>query len=297
MAMTNHKLSYRVAVTLLLLAVVAINFTATLDRQAEAPVGEAFERALITYGVVRGINAVVSVIQGTEVAIEPAGVGVILTPGEMFDPVNDLIERFSLVVLIASTSLGAQKILIGIGATLFVQIAVAIAASIQLCALWRPDWLTSRWGIVLGRLALLLLMLRFLIPCAVLLNDVVYKQYLDQQYSDSYAQLEQARQDVQALQDAESDPLPENVEGGILDQIGRLYDRTAQRINVDARLEEYEQRLANASEQIIDLIVVFVLQTLIFPLLFLWLGLKIIRLVFTARILGLNKPAPAQENP
>lgn len=293
--MMDRKTSYRVAVTLLLLAVTAINFTATLDRQAQAPVGEAFERALITYGVVRGINAVVSVIQGTEVAIEPAGVGVILTPGEMFDPVNDLIERFSLVVLIASSSLGAQKILIGIGATLFVQIAVAIAAAIQVCALWRPKWLASRWGIVLQRLALLLLMLRFLIPCAVLLNDVVYQQYLDQQYTDSYTQLEQARQDVQALQDAESNPLPETGDGGILDQIGRLYDRTAQRINVDAGLEEYEQRLANASEQIIDLIVVFVLQTLIFPLLFMWLGLKIIRLVFTARILGLDKFAATEE--
>lgn len=285
MELSQKKRLVQVSVTLLLLAVTAINFSATLDKQAEAPIGEAFERALITYGVVRGINAVVSVVQGTEVAIEPAGVGVILTPGEMFDPVNDLIERFSLVVLIASTSLGAQKILVGIGSTLVVQIAIAVAAAIQLAALWKPAWLASPWGTVLRRVTLLLLMLRFLIPSAVLLNDVVYEHYLDQQYSESYSQLEQAKQEVEALQDAESNPLPEATEGGILDQIGRLYDRTAQRINVDARLQEYEQRLASASEQIIDLIVVFVLQTLIFPILFLWLGLKVIRLVFSSKMI------------
>ncbi|MFK7865094.1 MAG: hypothetical protein AB8B95_12815 [Pseudohongiellaceae bacterium] len=285
MQLSQKKRLQQICITVLLLAVTAINFSAVLDKQAEAPIGDAFERALITYGVVRGINAVVSVIQGTEVAIEPAGVGVILSPGEMFDPVNDLIERFSLVVLIASTSLGAQKILVGIGSTLLVQVAVAIAAFIQLAGIWKPAWLESQWGTVLRRVTLLLLMLRFLIPSAVLINDVVYQHYLDQQYTESYSQLEQARQEVEALQEAESDPLPEAVEGGILDQIGRLYDRTAQRINVDARLEEYEQRLANASEQIIDLIVVFVLQTLVFPLLFLWLGLKVIRLVFSSRMI------------
>lgn len=275
---------FQIALTVLLLAVAAINFTATLDKQAEAPINDAFERALITYGVVRGINAVVSVIQGTEIAIEPAGVGVILTPGEMFDPVNDLIERFSLIVLIASTSLGAQKILVGIGATVLVQIAVAFALSIQLASLWRPTLLASKWGAALLRVSLLLILLRFLIPTTVLLNDIVYEHYLDQQYTESYTQLEQTRTEVKALQDSEADPLPEQTEGGILDQIGRLYDRTAQRINVDARLAEYEQRLANASEQIIDLIVVFVLQTLIFPLLLLWLGLKVIRLIFNGRM-------------
>jgi len=202
----------------------------------------------------------------------------------MFDPVNDLVERFPLIVLIASTSLGAQKILVGIGATALIQIAVAVALSIQLAALWRARLLTDRWGAVLLRVSLLLIMLRFLIPTTVLLNDIVYQNYLDQQYTESYTKLEQTREDVKALQDAEADPLPEQTEGGILDQIGRLYDRTAQRINVDARLAEYEQRLSNASEQIIDLIVVFVLQTLIFPALLLWLGLKVITLVFHGRM-------------
>lgn len=283
MSANDRRRLFQIAATVLLLVVVVVNFTATLDRRAEAPIGQAFERALITYGVVRGINAVVSVVQGTEIAIEPAGVGVILTPGEVFDPVNDLIERFSVIVLVASSSLGAQKILVSIGTTLVIQLTIALAAAAQLIALWKPGWLTNTWGIVLLRVSLLLLMLRFLIPCAVLLNEVVYDTYLDQQYQESYTQLEQTGEEVRALQEAESDPLPEQTEGGILDQIGRLYDRTAQRINVDARLAEYEQRLANASEQIIDLIVVFVLQTLIFPLLFLWLGLKIIKLVFNRK--------------
>lgn len=89
---------------------------------------------------------------------------------------------------------------------------------------------------------------------------------------------------MHAIQHAESDSLPEQSEVGILDQIGRLYGRKAQRINVDPRLNEYEQRLANADEQIIDLVLVYVLQTLVLPVIFLWLRLKVIRLIFNARM-------------
>lgn len=283
MPFTKRNRYFKIVMTAIIFAIATINFTATLDKRAEEPIGEAFERALITYGVVRGINAVISVMQGTEFAIEPAGVGVILTPGEVLDPVNDLIERFSLVVLIASTSLGAQKILVGIGATVLVQLIVALALAIQLASLWRPALLASDWGNSLLKVSLLLVMLRFLIPSTVLLNDVVYEHYLDQQYTDSYIELEQTRQNVEALQNAESN----QEEGGILG----LVSRASQRLNFNARLEEYEQRLASASEQIIDLIVVFVLQTLLFPLLFLWLGLKVIRMVFGTRMIFYHQHA------
>lgn len=106
---TNYKVKTGCFLTVLLVAVVLLGFTQQLDQRAGKPVDDAFERALVTFAVVRSINAVVSVVQGTELAIEPAGVGVILTPGQIFDPVNDLIERFSWIMLAASTSLGAQK--------------------------------------------------------------------------------------------------------------------------------------------------------------------------------------------
>ena len=66
----------------------------------------------IVLAVARTLNGVISVAQGTEVALEPGGVGVNLTVGQILDPVNDLIERFSAVMLVASSSLGLQNILL-----------------------------------------------------------------------------------------------------------------------------------------------------------------------------------------
>jgi hypothetical protein len=272
-----------------LLVVLVINFTGTLDRQADAPLDTAFKRALFTYGVVRGINAVVSVIQGTEVSIEPAGIGVTLTPGEVFDPMNDLIEQFSWIVLVASTSLGAQQILVGIGTTLAIQVAVGIAIGLHLLLLWRRRLFSPGWRIILFRVSILAIAFRFLIPVLVLSNEVVYRTFLDEQYLLSSTELEQTEADVRDMQESENIEIPTDGSDGILSQIGRIYDRTAQSINVSARLAEYEARLSNASEHIIDLIVVFLLQTLVFPMLFLWLGLRIIRLVINSNFLLLRQ--------
>jgi hypothetical protein len=274
MFVSNRHSIMQWALSGLLIIVLLLGFTRTLDQLADKPLSDSFERALITFGVVRGINAIVSAIQGTEVAIEPAGVGVVLTPGQIFDPINDLIERFSWIVLLAATSLGAQKILIDIGAAFLAQTVILVAILFLLTSIWWPKLLSERWRTILIRFSLLLLFLRFLIPVMVLANDAVYKSFLNDRFETSYTMLAQAGEDVKALQDAENTALTAEAEEGLLDTISRWYDHTTQRINVEARFRDYEARLTNASEQIIDLIVVFMLQTIIFPILFLWVGVK-----------------------
>ena len=71
-----------------------------------------FERAFITFALARTLNGVISAVQGTKLALQPAGVGVTLTPGEVLDPVNDLIERFSWIMMAATLSLGVQQVLL-----------------------------------------------------------------------------------------------------------------------------------------------------------------------------------------
>ncbi|MCB1944024.1 MAG: hypothetical protein KDI53_18575, partial [Candidatus Accumulibacter sp.] len=74
------------------------------------------KRALVSFATARALNAVISVAQGTEVSMQPAGMGVVLTPGQLLDPVNDLVEQFSHLMLAASVAFGVQKVLISIGA-------------------------------------------------------------------------------------------------------------------------------------------------------------------------------------
>jgi len=98
---------------LLLLAVILSSVT-SVDRLAEADHKELFQRALITFALARTLNGVISAVQGTELALQPAGVGVTLTPGQILDPVNDLVERFSWIMLGATLSLGIQQVFLDV---------------------------------------------------------------------------------------------------------------------------------------------------------------------------------------
>ena len=97
------------SVALFLVAVLSV--TPFMDQRASADYEQLFQRAFVTFALARTINGVISVVQGTEIALQPAGVGVTLTPGEILDPVNDLVERFSWVMMGATISLGVQNVL------------------------------------------------------------------------------------------------------------------------------------------------------------------------------------------
>jgi len=88
----------------------------TLDNTGEGYLDGAFKRALLGFAVARGLNGVISVAQGTEFSLTPAGLGVNLTPGEILDPINDLVERFSWIMLLSSSALGVQQVLLSMSA-------------------------------------------------------------------------------------------------------------------------------------------------------------------------------------
>ena len=100
--------------TLLIVLIAAVAATGVADQVSDDYAEDALKRALATFAVARTLNGVISVAQGTEIALEPGGVGVMLTPGQILDPINDLVERFSSVMLVAASSLGLQIVLLEI---------------------------------------------------------------------------------------------------------------------------------------------------------------------------------------
>ena len=53
--------------------------TGHIDRASEEQAEDALKNALVTFAVARTLNGVISAAQGTEVALEPGGVGVVLS--------------------------------------------------------------------------------------------------------------------------------------------------------------------------------------------------------------------------
>ncbi len=262
----------------IVVGVLALSFTQTLDNNADRQLSDSFKHAMATFALVRGINAVISVVQGTEVALEPGGLGVVLTPGEVFDPINDLIERFSWVVLAAGTSLGAQLILLKIGTSVVAQWLVFMAGGILITCIWTPVLVRTSWRNGLIKISIIVIFVRFLVPIVVLTNELFYSTFLNDSYTSSHQVLENVSKDIKELQEDNS-ALARESEEGILNSIERFYERTTQGMNISSRYREYEAKVSGAITEIINLIAVFIFQTLVFPLIFLWLVLKLGRFV------------------
>ncbi|MGB5444527.1 MAG: hypothetical protein WBM99_03385, partial [Psychromonas sp.] len=266
-------------ISTLIIILLGLGSTNTIDSIAESKLQASFTNALTTFAVARGINAVISVVQGTEVAIEPGGIGVTLTPGEILDPANDLIERFSWIMLAASTSLGAQIILLNIGSTVLANYLVILSGSILLLSIWTSILLNSVWRNILIKLAVLVIFLRFLIPIVTLANEVVYSSILSPTYINSQAILKDVENDVQELQAQDSSSASADSEDSFLDNLKGFINRTSNSMNISAQYKEYDEKISNSSKHIINLIAVFIFQTIVFPLIFLWLAMRLFRIL------------------
>ncbi|MFV9615806.1 MAG: hypothetical protein ACNYZG_07615, partial [Gammaproteobacteria bacterium] len=127
----------KVIITVCLLLLAFFSVSKLFDTYGKQYTEEGFQRSLVAFAIAKTLNGAISVVQGTEVAVEPAGIGLILTPGQILDPVNDLIERFSWVMLICTTSLGIQSILLKIFSSFYFSIIVSLSLFLMVLYLWK----------------------------------------------------------------------------------------------------------------------------------------------------------------
>jgi hypothetical protein len=161
-----------IAWLLALCALPVLAWTGALDALSGQYLDGSLKSAGLVYATARGINALVSLLQGTELDL----VLVTFSVGEVLDPINDLIERFSTVVLFAIGSLALQHILlVAVSHNIFNAVLSAIA-------------LLAGGAMVLGKrelffpllkLFLIAVFVRFALGIVVLANYWVDATFLD----------------------------------------------------------------------------------------------------------------------
>ncbi len=250
----------QILLVLSLIAVLLGAWLAPLDAPATQQVDAGLKRALVSFATARALNAVISVAQGTEMSLQPLGVGVTLAPGQLLDPVNDLVEKFSDLMLMASVALGVQKILISMGGYWVVSVLLTLSAIgwvvLQLRRQRAPPWLSG--------ILVVALMLRFAVPVVTLGTDLLWQQFLASDYAASQQVIDTATGQVSSLTPS---PPPAAEQPGWLD---RMKGWVTPNGDFKARFEQLKQAAEKAVEHIIKLIVIFLLQTLIIPLALLW---------------------------
>lgn len=300
--------------TFLILIVAGVAATGFADSTSRDLAQKSLSRALVTYGAARTLNGVVSVAQGTEVALEPGGVGVVLTPGQVLDPINDLIERFSSVMLVAASSLGLQIFLLKITSTWGMTVLLIVALTIWLALIWLPKLQDNKYVAPISNVALLFVFVRFAVPIVVICTNFMFSAFLLDEHDTAAAALDGASAKIEQI-NTQSDA--QNSDGarsqaGITEEgeetgdyikdliasgeeyISRIGDSTKElaagvtdwfgNMRVADRMAELKASATEATGHIIDLIVIFVLQTILFPLAFLWLLIEALKATATRTI-------------
>ena len=269
--LANYRMSRPLKYGLMAVAVaamIAVSFFKPIDNSSQTQLDSALTRAMIGFGLARTLNGVISVAQGTEFAVQPAGVGVNFSPGEILDPINDLVERFSWVMLLATSSLGVQKILLEVSSWAGISVLLAGAGLFFLLTRLRNSAIASMADIA-AKLLLLMLLVRFLIPLGSIANDWVYKQFLQPHFEHSSEQLEIASERIREISTRQTSA--EKPPGSLTERAKGFYKSMTSKFDFDGMLNDYKQSAENVSENAVNLIVVFLLQTIVFPLLFLYL--------------------------
>ena len=78
----------------------------TVDESAKKMVDESFKQAIIVFGSAKALNGVISLAQGTEINLP----FIVVAIGQILDPINDLVEQFSLIMLASLVSLGINNV-------------------------------------------------------------------------------------------------------------------------------------------------------------------------------------------
>ncbi len=261
----------RVFLTAGLLTLVAASWSGYLDNNAQSTTEASFKRALATFALARALNGVISVAQGTEIAVQPVGVGLTITVGEILDPLNDLVERFSWLALLACASLGTQMLMTELLSNVWVTSLLSVTGLAYLLVLWWPKGFAGRE--ILLKTCLLLIFTRFVFTFVTLASGWINSAVLIDRQDASMERIAQTTENIEALQVEETD-------SSLLERFSTFLDEQRQAFDVRAQLIALKERVESAIEAMVDLIVVFVVQTLILPILGLFASVWVLKRVW-----------------
>ncbi|MDR2508273.1 MAG: hypothetical protein LBD67_09845 [Candidatus Accumulibacter sp.] len=254
----SAKRTARFFVPILVALMTAAAWIPRFDAMANERVEAGLKRAAATYATARLLNGIISVAQGTEIAATPAGIGVTLTPGQILEPLNDLVEKFSQVMLMAMVAFGIEKVLLMVGASWAISVILTLIA-----AAWSVLYLRGtepRW---LARLLLALIITRFAMPVSLMATDMVFKHFLASDYYESQEVLKTAQSEAGKL-----GTFGEGEKQGVWE---KLKSTTVEAFaEASVKLQNLKRAAENAVDRVIRLMAIFVLETIILPILFVW---------------------------
>ncbi len=205
------------------------------------------------------VNAAVSVVQDVNVSGSVLVAGAEFSPGELLDPINDLAERFSDMLLSVTLAFSVLRLLLEVNQWLAAKLLLPAILACAGLALVLPSAWSGRAAGVARRAAALLAALYLLVPVSAFLSNQLGAFCLDRSYESSLTSVDHVEQGLR--RSLRFDSLEQGVES--LKNLPALV------------ADEVKQAAGDFLGHALTLISVFAVQVILVPLATLFVLLKI----------------------
>lgn len=244
-----------------------------LDSTADTYFKDSIAKAGVSYGVCRIINGTVSVIQQSSVQLEPAGIGMSLAVGQIVDPINDMVERLSDVLVLSITSLGVQEIMHEIGVVLAPSVMAILVLLVSILIWCKGERFNAIYRVLMN-LIIIVLIGRCCLSVSSLANEFLQENFFEDRIIEANAELSDSTVSLKTIEEIE---IPEY--RGMIKTIESsakyLKSKTVDFKNaVGVVVENKTLIVENLLKLTFLYLGIFFIQVLFLPLLIFWLMMK-----------------------
>lgn len=299
-------------VILLLVGVALLAWLPKLNTLSTGYVDDGLKRSLATFAIARGMNAVISVLQSTTIDFKMIA-GIAISPGELLDPLNDMVEDFSNIMLFISAAFAVQKLLLMMGASKLLPALLGVTAAVGIMGLHRKGQLPR----FVKPLLLTLILARFGLPLAAIGSDLAWDHFMQDGYQTAEQSLTQGTATLELLKSdltpasasaskpetPAAPPSPEESAphtgfmGLVKDKVTRMGNAVSDGAknlihavstpfqtleNIKHRIAEIEGQVDDWVRHMVDLIALFLMQAVLIPVLLFWGMYRGLRLALRA---------------
>lgn len=266
-----------------------------IDKKADTYFSESISKAGLAYATCRLINASVSVIQNSNIDLAPAGVGVSLALGQALDPIDDMAERLSDVLVTAIVSLGIQKLIYEISVSFTPKILCILLITLSIL-IWLKGKQLESFQKVITKITFIVIVLRLCLPVSSIANDFLHKHFFETQIIEAKDALSIS---AKGLDEVQSFSLPEidGVLGTIKNSSVLLMEKSLAFKNaLESIINNMQSVISNLVTLTTLYVGIFLIQVIILPLTVFWLLIKLINSLFNKNLPVIMKhPRPLKE--
>ncbi|MCK5163516.1 MAG: hypothetical protein KAQ72_07360 [Desulfobacula sp.] len=263
-----------------------------VDQKCAEYLDQTLIRATVVYGLCRATNAAVSFLQEIDIGFDAIGT-ISLNPFEFLDPLNDLVERFSWILLAAMASIGIQEFLIRLIPGSIINFILLPGLVMWLIGVWTNKYLKINLLSIGKQFVLLAFILRFIIPAEVAINNWIYDYHLKNQYNQSLNNIKKSVTEIKKRTPAEEISLEDSEEErnqqkkGAWNKIKKSLAKTQNTFSVvgdlGSKYNDFKHWLKTEApiliKNFISLIIVFIINTIFLPIFTLWLIVYLLRII------------------